>query len=291
MPFFVPSHELFLSKRHKIIPESRDLMTLKNKTVCILAAVLAFATAANADIINYEDMLGTGTGISCVNYTAIVEDATVDTGGAGLYGGPLLVGNTLTMNPSGFRTNTVLGAGIDFVDSHFETMISVHESSLPNGIFQIDLDEIGDYTINGNAEVSSSINWFIDIPGASGIASGTTVFNASTAAGDDNTGDWLLGVSLDLVNGTYDDGSGPQPLVDANGESIMLPEGDIPKVTFEFDNSLTARSLDATSSAFISKKASNGVMIETHTNCVPEPGSVALLVFGLLGFVGLRRQR
>lgn len=244
----------------------------------VVPLTFLFCLPLHADIVSYSDALAENG--ECVDYLDITEDATVNTGGTGLFGNPTRSGDTLIFNPMGFDAGPINGIGADLVDSHIETTICVTEESKPNGILNINVGEFGDYTVNGNGEVSSSINWFLDVPGATGIASGTTSFSATSG-----TGTWQLEVAIDLVNGTYDSGSGMMPLTDANGNSVSLPSDFIGCATLEFDNTLSSRSLDATSSAFIKKKGTGGVQIETVTNCaVPEPGSVCLLMLGMMGF-------
>lgn len=252
---------------------------MKNYFALTALLIAACCFSAHADIINYPDDLAVSP--DTVDFLDMTEDASINTNGAGLFGQPTRSGNSLSFNPSNFDAGGTNGPSSDLVDSHFETEICVADHALPNGILNIDLSEFGDYTIAGNGEVTASINWFLSIPGASGVAAGTSTF-AATSAG---TGTWQLGVDIDLANGTYDSG---QPLVDASGNAITLPGGHIECALFEFDNTLVARAFDNTSSAFIKKKGVEGVDINVT---IPEPGTLALTLFGLLGVAGISRRK
>lgn len=259
---------------------SENLLVNKRTLAATLLMVVC-CLSAHADIISYGDSLA-GTGES-IDYLNITEDASVNTNGAGLFGPPSRNGDLLSFNPSGFDTGAVVGPGSNLIDSHLEMDIQVASHALPGGLSTINISEFGDYTVVGNGDVSASINWFLTIPGASGIAAGTSSFAATSG-----TGAWQLDVELDLANGTYNAGGGAMPLVDANGNAITLPSGLIPSATLEFDNTLSGTAQDLTSAAFIKKKGVDGIDV---TIGIPEPGAFAMSLFGFLGLIGVSRRR
>ena len=89
--------------------------------------------------------------------------------------------------------------------------------------------------------------------------SGSVEFEAEAAPND--SGNWSLAFEVDLPDGTT-------------------------KLSFEFENRLTAQATTDLSSASIGKKVFEGIQITV----VPEPAAVALLLIGL-GTLAIWRRR
>jgi hypothetical protein len=182
-----------------------------------------------------------------------------------------VVGDTLLVNPTDFRVDVATGPGSDFLDSQLETMIQTNSGG---SISNIRFSEFGDYFLAGDSSVSASLNWFVQIPG-SGTAAGTIQFTDSNPMANLVTDTWVLDLDIDLVAGT----ANGAPLTDiSTGQPLVLP-AEIPKVTFEFNNTLFASAADNLSTGFIAKKGTSGISAAV----VPEPAALtlALSMFGL----------
>ncbi|MEM7314898.1 MAG: PEP-CTERM sorting domain-containing protein [Planctomycetota bacterium] len=253
------------------------MMSIRVSLCTTLLLAFATSTAVNAEFL-YGDFNG-----DCVDFLMVTESNSHEPDL--FYGTQSTSGDTLIINPTDFRVEVPEGPGVDFLDSQLEMMIMAIPSS--NSILAIEFDEFGDYFLSGDASVSAAVNWFMNVPGV-GTTGGTLQFTDSTTAGNTTTGVWALDLDIDLANST----ANGLPLVDlATGDDFIIPEG-TNKVTFEFDNSLFAVAADELSTASIAKKASNGITIDVHTECVPEPSAASLLMLGMVGFLlGNRRRR
>jgi len=198
-------------------------------------------------------------------------------------------GNTLDFSPVGFGASSI-GGGADLTDGNLAFMILAKQGQ---GIANVSITEAGDVTLSGIAAAgtqttfaSVTSNVFIDIVEVNGV--GITPINLS------------LNQTFAPSGGTYGlgtDGLASQPLFNSGwtgGLFVNIQQelinrgisGVATKVNVDLDNTLSAISQLGTG-ALIAKK-NHGVIIETN---VPEPASCLLAAFGLLGLLGMRRDR
>lgn len=247
------------------------------KRFAFVALILsAFAVSSFAGVISHGTFNDDG---DCVNFV----DVTEDNADCQAYFAPESNnGGTLSVDTVGFISQA---DGIDsmILDSKLEMDICLSDNAQPGDFLKgIDFFETGDYTLAGDSLVMASVNWFIQIPGVDGVFCGNVSDQWSQASGA--SGDqWSLSTTIDLSPGallTYCDGSG----------TYEIPAEGITKVNFEFDNTLTSLGNAANSSAFIAKKDTGGVEVTACATCVPEPSSMALVLFGALGLMIVRRR-
>lgn len=245
-----------LMKKHSIL---RALLSL--------AAVVAVSSVGSAGTINLNDVYNGGNPFMGNN---VMFTDTVETNGnpgdpaTNFYQDPIVLGDTLTVNPVNFRAEVTPGPGLVAVDSQLETVI-MSKNGTP--ITMINFKELGDFDKLGNGFAKAELNYFFEILEVNGApvgspitGNGTQLFD--TSAGP-NSGIWDLGFDLDL--------------------GAVAPGAT--KVRFEFDNRLIAQAPDALSLAFIAKKQIPGIRIT-----VPEPSSVFGMLVGL-GLMLVRRGR
>ena len=183
-----------------------------------------------------------------------------------------MLGDTLLIDPVDFRVDASDGPKNDFLDSQLDMVIQAKQEPLAGLSFA----EFGDYFITGNASVSASLNWFLEIPN-SGTAAGTLQFIDSTTWPSHTSSTWSLALDVDLLAGT----ANGEPLIDiVTGMPLEMPDM-ISEVSFEFGNTLFAGAGDNLSTAFIAKEGTTGII----PRAVPEPSGIllALLTVGMAG--------
>ena len=251
---------------------SKTRHMLAQSAFALLLAVYAFSSAANAGVINHGMVMGPS--VAYINVTETSADPVP------IYGAPVTIGDTLTFfepsspNPSlGFNAQAGGGAA-DFTDGFLNlTIMSLNGQGIPS----ITFSEGGDYTMsalgNALAQVSAKLNVFqlsiVEVDNApigpvvlSDIQS--TTFNLP---GDPNAGVWGLSSTFDLNQALNDAG-----VPFASGAT---------KLVAKVDNTLTALSQSG-SVAGIFKKDFDIVP-------VPEPTTLILAAFGLIGVLSTRR--
>ena len=249
-------------------------------TAVVAALVVAgFGPGVLAAPINYGDFNG-----NTVDFLQVTEDSTSDPLPPALYGTPSVSGDSLDFNPISFNASATGAAGADTTDGVLTMMMASHPGQF---IDRIEFDEAGEFTLSGltgNASVSVSATFELDILEVDGIAIApiniVTPMVFTPSGGD-----------FDLIS------DGPGPLVNGiwSGQLMVdvrqaLIDQNIPfvngatKVSVSFDNTLTAQS-EAGTSAFIAKKDVGGVGITV----IPEPASLMLMTAG--GFCVLGRKR
>lgn len=227
----------------------------------IAAAICAIATSSQAAMMNYGTF-----NAKTVDFIDVTED-NLET--SLLYDVQGTTNDSLLIDPNSFGAQSNPGPGADFIDSELQMMIMAHQGG---SVDMISFQEEGDYTLLGSGKVEASIAYFWQILEVDHTAidpvsgNGTTDFaSSSTGAGQL----WDLAFNIDLNAGLADAGL----------------SGTVTKVSFKFDNSLTATADDSNSVAFIKKKQFGGVQIS-----VPEPAGIFSAFFGLLRLVGIRRR-
>lgn len=181
----------------------------------------------------------------------------------GLFGDPVIVGDTFYFFPANFRAESNNGIPATVFDRlEFDLQVK----TLPNLVSQVIIQEFGDYSILTDGSVQASGTLFVtklNGPGAGTVSTGNLVATPSmpivTNVGA--SGDWQGDVSVDVT-----DQINPWQ-----------------KVKIVLNNNLQANSAVG-STSFIQKKITSGIAITV----IPEPATLALL--GVAGLLGLRRR-
>ena len=243
-----------------------------------LVLLAAAASQVNAITIPYGDFLGTN-----FMYLDVTED-TLNSPTA-LFGAPSILGDTLDFDPLSFSagvSSTTGTSASEIVDGQLNFTVMSNSDSL--GIERVEIREAGDYTLNGlgsaqaTASVAAPVRWTITHVDGAPIS---PVSGAGSLAFSPNGGNYAL--PGDLGTGVLWDGELDIPVASfaaANGIT-----GNVTKVEFSLDNTLTVAAADG-GSASIFKKDFSGVTIG-----VPEPGAFTLLGAGLLGLLSFRRKK
>lgn len=181
----------------------------------------------------------------------------------GLFGSPtILPDGTFLFNPTQFRAEQAGGPGADTIsDQLFFDIIAK-----PNfNITGVRITEVGDYAINGDAQVSVGGGLFISNLDFFGFATDTLVSTPGSPITTPTPGSiWTATADVDLAS--------------------KIPPWN--HIRIQLDNILTALTNAANASAFIEKKiVGSSIRIEI----IPAPGAATLL--GLAGLVAMRRRR
>lgn len=215
-----------------------------------LAMLLAAASAAQSAVVAWSNPSGSVPGVFSWS------NGQTDNG---LYGSPIVEGNTFTFFPSNFRAIGSNGGSQSTTDR-----ISFDLDVAPGLIVEsVDVREFGDYAITGGGQVSSTADLGVvnrDLgPGSLQSASATSnpAFPLSTLASD---------------SGLF-----------SSAASRTLPSG-WTRVTITLDGAVNATG-GASGTATIEKKL-GGLII---TVVVPEPGTISLALAGA-GALLMRRR-
>ena len=250
----------------------------KTKNLIAFIAILLLASQANAILIEYGDFPGAD-----VMYLGVTED-TRDSPNA-LFGAPSILGNTLDFDPTSFSAGVSSSTGTSesmIVDGQLNFTLMSNDDSV--GLDDVLFNESGDYTLTGlgsaqaTASVAAPVRWTITHVDGAPLAN--PVSGADSMTFSPNGGSYAL--PGDVGTGVLWDG---ELTVDVDGFAAANGiTGNVTKVEFVLDNTLSVAAADG-GSASIFKKDFSGVTIT-----VPEPSSLALFGLGLLALAGIRRK-
>lgn len=238
-----------------------------------IALALGFCADASADIV-YPNLFGND-----VAYVNISEDK-------GLFGAPLVTGNSLVFTPSAFEVQAEDGA-VELLDGTVEFTVYA-EGQFP--LSTITIQESGAYNFVGRGateDTFASVSLlgsvvFLEAGGRS-LSQGTqpavfTIPFLVTDATEDDNGPlinaWRGSATIDLQALAEDAGFDADTASRINGAAFVI------------NNQLVASSEDGTI-AFVDKKTL-GAMVVT---VVPEPATAGIAAAGLLGLSLRRRNR
>ena len=243
-------------------------------------AVFSLASQVSAILIPYGDFFGTN-----IMYLDVTED-TRDEPNA-LFGAPSILGDTLDFDPLSFaaQVSSVTGTNAsEIVDGQLNFTVMSNEDSF--GIDVVRISESGDYTLAGlgnsqaTASVAAPVQW--SITHVDGMPLPAPVSGSGNLAFTPSGGSYAL--PGDIGTGVIWDG-----LLDVDVAGFAAANGitgNVTKVEFALDNTLSVAASDG-GSAGIFKKDFSGVVIGP----VPEPSAFALIVPGLLSLLSFRRRR
>lgn len=225
----------------------------------------------------YATML-LGVGLAAGNAQAAVIvgadfDVVYDSSLTGLYGTPVLSGNTVFFTPINFIAQSLNGAGLDTESSSINLQIIAHNSA---SIASLSLIESGDYKLRG---ANSSVN----VGGQTSVSSADATLVDSVPV--TSTSDFTLrdGLTHDWNSSSF------ISLSPAKWHGISV-------INYTIDNLLSAYTDSndiGRKLAFIEKKFTGSSISLTISTVVPEADSYAMLLFGLgvLGFVSRQKSR
>jgi hypothetical protein len=246
--------------------------------------------------ISYGDKVG-----ATVTYAMITENSGTDphlfppNSTAGLFGDPVVSGDSLDFQPQNFFANSDFQAPpFDRTDGHLTFMVVAHEDQV---IQNISFQEGGGLSVAGFGDNGTFVDvgaiGFVQVHAVDGnpINVVTIPFDMQFNFGAGGNGTWRLGTE-GIVNGFLWTGS---ELIDINQELTNrgIPfVGGATKLSVSLDNSLLAQSQPLAGS-FIDKKDFGGlsVTINIPGGEIPEPAALTAALIGLLGVVLSGRKR
>ncbi len=248
---------------------------LSRYAFALALAIYAVAPLANAGVVNHGDYMG-----SSVAYIDVTETSSDP---VPLYGAPITIGDTLAFfepgssNPSlGFSAQSAGGIG-DITDGFLNLMVSAKPGY---GISDITFSEGGDYTMAGLgaalAQVKAALIVFeLSIVEVDGMPITPVVLSDAKSAtfnlpGDPASDLWSLSSSFDL-----------DAALAGAGESFTLGAT---KLVAKINNTLTALSQPGSVANIVKKNFD----IDPET-VIPEPTTLVLAAFGLVGMLAKRR--
>lgn len=227
-------------------------------------------------------------------YVGVSESNIEGSGGsdgmtAELFGAPTINGDIIDFNPKNFQAEVETQSGentSEIVDGQLSFMIVAKPGQV---IDNVQFNEAGDTTLIalGAAEAFSSVsaNFFVDVVEVDGQPLGEILNLDDALTFGPSDGDFEIGVDGSPNFNTAWSGSVQMDLQQALIDNDIDFQFGATKVNITLDNTLVAAASDG-GSAFIKKKDFDGVTITVN---VPEPGSVALVLLGVVGLVAARR--
>lgn len=254
-----------------------------------LCLTLGLASAASAAPTNHYYGTQNGTNFDFVNTNETVQTADDDPNP--LFEAPIVVGDELIFSPSSFDASSTNNSGIDTTHSTLNTTIT--STNVSAFIESIDIEEAGDIILTafppGGGTAATGV-----FATMSGTVTILAALNASVigeivtfgGAGADFDSTFTPGPSTNFLYVSLP-GAGAvswTATVTIDLEALF-PGAGITQAELQLNNFLQANS-EANMSSLIQKKTVDGPKITV----VPEPGTAALLLCGLLG-LSLRARR
>ena len=262
------------------------MMTTTRSFLSALLAIALVSSAAmvsQAGTINHGDFMGAG-----VSYISVTESSNTDD--VPLFGTPVVVGNQLRFfepvplpNPSlGFGASSVGGVS-DVTDGFLSFMIRPKQ-----GLFvsKLGFREGGDYVLDG-------------FPGDQAKVTANLIIQSIRI--DEVNGVPVAPISLSGV-ATSSDVLGVDPSVDTWGNMLMfnidaaLAQHNYPntsgatKLTVRLNDSLLALTQGSGIANIVKKQFNIDIDTRIDENMIPEPTSLALVMFGMIAFASGRRR-
>jgi hypothetical protein len=245
--------------------------------------------------ITYSDKVG-----ATVSYTMITESTGTDphlfppNSNAGLFGDPVVSGDSLDFQPQNFFANSDFQAPpLDKTDGKLTFMVVAHTDQY---IQNINFQEGGALSVAGfgtdNTFVDVAAIGFVQVHAVDGnpINVVTIPFDMPFNFGVAGNGTWRLGTEGN-VNGFLWTGASfiniRQELIN-RGIPVI---GGATKLSIALDNILLAQS-EPLGGAFIDKKDFGGLSVTVNIpeGEIPEPASILVAMIGLLGMTLVRRR-
>jgi len=246
--------------------------------LAVLVTIFALPYQASALFVDYGDFAAND-----VMFLDVEEDT--DDVPTALFGAPDVVGNTLDFDPLSFASSASSSTGtseISVVDGllDFTVMSNENNYDITNLVFY----ESGDYALVGlgNAQANAKVEADVDysVTHVNGTVLSEALLGSGAIVFTPDGGDYDLGISNNFGIWTGTLNLDVRGLLDAEGVA-----GAATKINVSVDNILSTDASDG-GSAFIAKK-DFGVTVLGEV--VPEPGSLSLILLGLLPC--LRRRR
>lgn len=195
-------------------------------------------------------------------------DFTFDDTLMGLFGQPVLSGDTLSFTPVNFQATSTNGVGNTLAANTVNIQMTAHKGYL---LSSIDLAERGDYMLLGNgstADVAGQVRVYDALDPAKNAMT-NIVHGAAMDQTGDNTHPWTAAASTDLSGWT-------------GARSVNV----------SFQNLLVASTSGPSSLAYVDKKYGGLTAATAAVTPVPEAQVSAMMLAGL-GLVGwkIRRRR
>lgn len=219
---------------------------------------------------------GSALAVNMVTLPGTNVSFTYDADLLGLYGTPMVVGNSLVFTPTQFLAGSTNGAGIVMTSATLNVGIVAHSGYQ---FSSISLTERGDYYLIGS-DAMVAVGGQIRVQDAddpinnevTDFIVATAPFNAYTTLGGFTTTNWTANASVVIPNG---------------GAGWGGNDGIVDGINLTIENLLIAHTSERGSAAFIEKKLAGSSLI---LSAVPEAETYALMLTGL-GLVGWMARR